>query len=113
MKKNKSTNSDFLQHAKSVMGEKRFNKVAKRGQNAADELKLKMARELLSLNQTDLKGLSQPDVSKIEARKDMKLSTLRKYAEAMGMKVVITLVPEDHGKKGKKDLVGPIAILGS
>ena len=58
-----------------------------------------MARELLNLNQTDLKGLTQPEVSKIEARKDMKISTLRKYAQAMDMRVVITLIPEDK-KKG-------------
>ena len=55
-----------------------------------------MARELIGLNQTELKGMTQPEVSKIEKRKDLKISTLDKYAKAMGMKVKISLVPEDE-----------------
>lgn len=78
------------------MGEDRFNKAVKKGQEKAHELRLKMARELIGLNQTELKGMTQPEVSKIEKRKDLKISTLDKYAKAMGMKVKISLVPEDE-----------------
>ena len=96
MKKTKKHNSDFFSHAKKVMGEDRFNKAVKKGQEKAHELRLKMARELIGLNQTELKGMTQPEVSKIEKRKDLKISTLDKYAKAMGMKVKISLVPEDE-----------------
>lgn len=94
--KSKKRNSEFFEHAKEIMGEKRFNKAIKKGREAAHELRLKAARELLGLNQTDFKGLTQPEVSKIESRKDVKLSTLQKYAKAMGMKVKIVLTPEDE-----------------
>jgi hypothetical protein len=94
-KKTKKHNSDFFAHAKKVMGEERFNKAIKKGQERVHELRLKMAREMIGLNQTDLKGLTQPEVSKIEKRKDLKISTLSKYAKSMGMKVKISLVPED------------------
>lgn len=105
MKKTKKRNSDFFNHAKTVMGEKDYSKAIKKGQAKAHELRLKMARELIGLNQTELNGLTQPEVSKIEKRKDLKISTLNKYAKAMGMKVKISLVSEDEDEQ-------PIAIYG-
>lgn len=94
-KKTKKHNQDFFAHAKEVMGEERYSKAVKKGQEQVYELRLKMAREMIGLNQTDLKGMTQPEVSKIEKRKDLKISTLNKYAKSMGMKVKISLVPED------------------
>jgi hypothetical protein len=104
-KKAKKHNQDFFGHAKKIMGEERFSKAVKKGQEKVQDLRLKMARELIGLNQTDLKGLTQPEVSKIEKRKDLKISTLDKYAKSMGMKVKISLVPEDDEDQ-------PIAIYG-
>lgn len=95
--KNKN-HSDFFEHAQKSMGKERFNKAVKKGKRIAHELSLKAARESLGLNQTDFKGLTQPEVSKIEARKDVKLSTLQKYAKAMGMKLKITLISEDESE---------------
>ncbi|MBF0359364.1 MAG: helix-turn-helix transcriptional regulator [Oligoflexia bacterium] len=57
------------------------------------------------LSQGELKGLTQSEVSKIEGRKDLKLSTLNKYARAMGMKVKIVLTSEE-------DDMRPICIYG-
>lgn len=104
--KKKKRNADFFDHAKDVMGEKRFNKALEKGREVAYELKLKAAREVLGINQTDFKGLSQPEVSKIEARKDVKISTLQKYAKAMGMKVKITLTPEDEDERRSISIYG-------
>lgn len=94
-KKSKKHDSDFFAHAKISLGNKAFERALKKGHEKVYELRLKMAREMIGLNQTDLKGLTQPEVSKIENRKDMKISTLDKYAKAMGMRVKISLVPED------------------
>jgi len=104
-KKVKKYDKDFFSHAKKVMGEERYSKAIKKGQEKVNELRLKMAREIIGLNQTDLKGMTQPEVSKIEKRKDLKISTLAKYAKAMGMKVRINLIPEDDEDR-------PIAIYG-
>ncbi len=104
-KKAKKYEADFSTHAKKELGGELYNKAVKRGLGKAYELRLKLAREMLGLKQTDLKGLTQPDVSKIEKRKDMKISTLDKYAKAMGMKVKISLVSDD-------DETHPIAIYG-
>ncbi len=97
-KKTKKYEQDFFANAKKVVGEERYNKALKKGHDKANAIRLKMARELIGKNQTELKGLTQPEVSKIEARKDLKISTLEKYAKALGMKVTINLVPEDDEK---------------
>lgn len=105
-KKTKKYNPDFFDNAKKVVGEKRYSKAIKEGHKKVSEIRLKMARELIGKNQTDLKGLTQPEVSKIEARSDLKISTLKKYAEALGMKVEIHLVSEDD------ENIFPISIYG-
>ena len=97
---------DFFAHAKEVIGEMRFNKSIKKGRKRVNRLRLKAAREVMGLNQADFKSIPQPEISKIEARKDMKLSTLRKYAEAMGMKVQITFVSNDKDKKHSISIYG-------
>ena len=105
-KKMTKKNQDFFSNAKIVVGEKRYNKAIKKGHDKANAIRLKMARELIGMNQADLKGMTQPEVSKIEARKDLKISTLQKYAKALGMKVTINLVSEDDEKNQ------PIVIYG-
>ena len=78
------------------MGDRHFDKAIKQGQEKIKDLQLKIAREKMGLNQTDLKGLTQPEVSKIESRKDLKISTLRKYAKALELRVKISFVSEDN-----------------
>jgi hypothetical protein len=104
--KKKKHNPDFFENAKSIMGQERFTKAIEAGRKKAAQLRLKMARELVGLNQTDLEGLTQPEVSKIEGRNDLKISTLDKYAKAMGMKVRISLVPEDEEEKQEIRIYG-------
>lgn len=97
-KKIKKYDQDFFSNAKKVIGEERYKKAIKKGNDKANVIRLKIARELIGKNQADLKGMTQPEVSKIEARKDLKISTLEKYAKALGMKVKINLVSEDDEK---------------
>lgn len=111
MKKKKlSYSPDFFKNAEKVMGKKRFTKAIKEGEALTLDLRLKMARELLGKNQADLKGMTQPEVSKIEARRDLKISTLVKYAEALGMQLKITF--ESKSKSGVDKKKKPILVLG-
>ncbi len=105
-KKTKKYEQDFFANAKKVIGEDRYIKALKKGNDKANAIRLKMARELIGKNQTELKGLTQPEVSKIEARKDLKISTLEKYAKALGMKVIINFVPEDDEKSQPIEIYG-------
>lgn len=98
-KKTKKHEQDFFSNAKKIVGNERYSKAIKKGQEKAQELRLKMAREQIGLNQADLKGMTQPEVSKIEKRKDLKISTLNKYAKSMGMRVKISFVLEENDEQ--------------
>ena len=58
-------------------------------------------RKAKKLTQSQVKGFSQVDVSKLERRKDMKISTLVKYVRALGAEIEITA--HLSGNKDSKD----------
>ncbi len=60
-----------------------------------DILSIKMAklREEQDINQSEMKNFRQSSVSKIESRKDMKISTLLDYFDSLGMGVEISVFP--------------------
>ena len=67
------------------------------------ETGLQMMREELRLSQTALAqsmGVSQPAIAQIEQRgNDVKLATLKRYIEAMGGKLSLTVeMPEGNGR---------------
>lgn len=62
-------------------------------------LNLAELRETYKVKQTQLKGFSQPSVSRIERRKDMKLSTLLEYLSSMDLELEMTVRPKHPTKK--------------
>ncbi|HUW42441.1 MAG TPA: XRE family transcriptional regulator [Rectinemataceae bacterium] len=61
-------------------------------------MRLAELRERRGIKQTDISAFSQTAISKLERRKDMKLSTLIEYLEGIGMGLEIRVYP-----KGSKD----------
>lgn len=62
-------------------------------------LTLQQLRQLKNVTQKDLAnllGIEQANVSRMERRKDMKLSTLNEYIEALGGSLQINAVFPDH-----------------
>ncbi|MES0489305.1 MAG: XRE family transcriptional regulator [Leptospirales bacterium] len=79
--------------------------IKKAQENATDlifQIKLSELREKQGLKQTDMKEYSQPGLSRMENRKDMKLSTLIKYIHNLGMELEIKARPK---KKASKSFV--------
>lgn len=88
--KGKKTYRDFSKHAEASLGSERYARAKTRAAEEVKRLLLTELREKLELNQTDVKGFRQADVSKIENRTDMKLSTLIKYVtEGLGAEIEI------------------------
>jgi hypothetical protein len=56
-------------------------------------------RETYKVKQTEIKGFSQPSVSRIERRKDMKLSTLLEYLSSMDLELEMTVRPKHPTKE--------------
>ena len=66
-------------------------------------MKLKALRMKYGVKQDDLSQFTQTAVSKLESRKDIKISTLIDYLENLGMGLEITALPK--GKKNKREVL--------
>ena len=73
-------------------------------------IRLKELRDKSGIKQTDVANFSQTAVSKLERRKDIKISTLIDYLESLGMGLEIAALPK--GKTKKRDLIKNIADSG-
>ncbi|MGI5172676.1 XRE family transcriptional regulator [Treponema sp. OMZ 840] len=58
-------------------------------------IKLAQLREKQNLTQTQITGFTQTAVSKLEKRKDLKISTLIEYLDSLGMGVEIRAYPKN------------------
>jgi len=79
----------------------RQKKINKKAEQFINEYKsLQDLRKDLGLTQNDIalkQGVKQVNVSNLEKRGDMHLSTLKKYVEALGCELEITIkLPNDH-----------------
>ena len=66
-------------------------------------IKLKALRGKYGIKQEDLASFSQTAVSKLERRKDIKISTLIDYLESLGMGLEISALP--NGKNTKREVL--------
>ena len=66
-------------------------------------IKLKALRTKYGVKQGDLSQFTQTAVSKLENRKDIKISTLIDYLESLGMGLEITALAK--GKKTKREVL--------
>ena len=64
-------------------------------------LRLSELRESQGVKQSDLKAFSQTAVSKLERRRDMKLSTLIEYVQGSGMGLEIRVYRKGAKRSGK------------
>jgi hypothetical protein len=95
MKKNKKY-KDFFESSDSYMNPESAKRADKKAEDVISFLKLAEARKKMGLRQIDLEGFSQADVSKIENRSDIKLSTLIDYMQSIGMGIKISGLGEEN-----------------
>lgn len=69
---------------------------------------LRESRGVTQVEIAEVLGVSQANVSKIERREDLYLSTLRTYVEALGGRLALTAVFPDQAM----DLAAPVATAG-
>ncbi len=82
-------------------------KIKQKADELIDEYKtLQLLRKELGLTQTDIatkQGVKQVNISNLEKRNDMHISTLKKYVEAMGCQLEIRIrMPNDRTVKIEK-----------
>jgi hypothetical protein len=96
----------IVRNAVKAMESKMSEERIRRARLAADReilaLQLAKLRERKRIRQSDLRAFTQTAVSKLERRKDMKLSTLIEYLDGIGMGLEISVYPKGGSKRGGK-----------
>ncbi|MCX6103713.1 MAG: helix-turn-helix transcriptional regulator [Proteobacteria bacterium] len=95
MAKPKKKYSNFFESAKEIMPPKRFKRAVERGEETVAFLRLAEARKKMGLRQVDVDGYTQTEISKIENRSDIRLSTLIDYMKSIGMGIKIMGIPKN------------------
>ncbi len=90
-------------HPISELDAKMKPEVLKRAKKIAErellKIKLSELRSAQGLKQSDVPNFTQTAVSKIENRKDIRVSTLIDYLESLGMGLEITAIPKNQTAK--------------
>jgi len=89
------------EHLTKRLPKERIEKIEKEAAKEIFRIRLSELRKKNSVRQVDVKSFSQSALSKLEARKDMKISTLIEYMKNIGMGLEIKAFPK--GKHSKKD----------
>ena len=82
-----------------LCSEERLNEIRHQAYEELITFSLQELRKLLKITQTELagaSGMSQPQISKLEASNDALVSTLQKYARALGGRLEINVVIDGH-----------------
>ncbi|MBK7845794.1 MAG: helix-turn-helix transcriptional regulator [Bdellovibrionales bacterium] len=99
MAKTKKKYSDFFESAGEVMPQDKFKRAVERGEQVVAFLHLAEARKKMGLRQVDVEGYTQDEISKIENRSDIKLSTLIDYMKSIGMGIKIVGIPQNDDEE--------------
>jgi len=76
-----------------------LTKARKMAQQESLNIRLAMLREKYGLKQSEIENFTQTAVSKLENRKDMRISTLIDYLDSLGMGLEITACPKNSTNK--------------
>ncbi len=97
----------IVRNAVKAMEGKMSRQRVRRARLAADReifaLQLAKLRERQGVKQSDIQAFTQTAVSKLERRKDMKLSTLIEYLDGIGMGLEISVYRKGSKRAGKKE----------
>ena len=76
-----------------------LERARKMAQKESLNIRLSILREKYGVKQSEVSNFTQTAVSKLENRKDIRISTLIDYLESLGMGLEITACPKNSAKK--------------
>jgi hypothetical protein len=92
-------NKDFTTELAEMLPPERVDRAKKEAEKKIFQIRLSKLRKKMGIRQEDIKSFSQSSVSKLEARKDMKVSTLIEYIENLGLGIEIKAYQKNKGRK--------------
>lgn len=99
MSHKKSQYTNFFSEAEKNLSPEAIQRAKEGAQKTILQIKLSELREKQGLKQTDVEGFSQPSLSRVERRGDIKVSTLINYIHALGMELEIKAKPAGTNKR--------------
>lgn len=94
-----------LEAMKDSMSPEDFAKAKLNAEQEIFAIKLANLREKQGLKQSELTSFTQTAVSKLESRKDMKISTLIEYLDDIGMGIEIKVYPKTQSQTNKSEVL--------
>lgn len=90
-------NKDFSDELAAMLPPERVMRAKIEAEKEIFRIRLSELRKKMGVRQEDLKTFSQSSISKLESRKDIKVSTLIEYLENIGMGIEIKVFPKNQG----------------
>ncbi len=100
----KGFNKNGIKRMESRLTRTQVKKARQEAQQEIFKIRLSELRKEMGLRQEDIPSFSQSGLSKLEGRKDMKISTLVEYMKSIGMRLEIKAMPL-KGKSAKHGVV--------
>ncbi len=103
--KAKKRKSDFVDELGAMLTPDRVERARKNAEKEIFNIRLSELRKMMKVRQEDITAFTQSGISKLEKRKDMKISTLLEYLDSIGMGIEIKTFPKKNGKKQNKEII--------
>ena len=100
--KTSAKRKDFVDELEEMLPPARAQRAIKEAEKEIFRIRLSELRKQMGVKQEDIKAFTQSGISKLESRRDMKISTLVEYLANIGMGLEIKAYPK---KKKKGDEV--------
>ncbi len=101
----KQKNKDFTDELAAMLPAERLERAKRNAEKEIFQIRLSELRNKMGIRQEDVKGFTQSSISKLESRKDIKISTLIEYLDNIGMGVEIKAYPKNKRKKTTGEVV--------
>ena len=94
-----------IEAMESMMSPESVDRSRKKAEQEIFAIKLGMLREKRGLKQNEVKNFSQTSVSRLERRKDIKISTLVDYLHGLDMGIEIRTYPKNKKTKMEEEIL--------
>lgn len=98
-KKGINKKEDFIDELTSMIPPEKAERAKREAEKEIFQIRLSELRKKMGVRQEDIKTFTQSGISKLESRKDMKISTLIEYLSNIGMGIEITAYSKNVKKK--------------
>lgn len=95
----------FIEELSSMLPKESVERAKSEAEKEIFNIRLSNLRKEMGIKQEEIESFSQSSISKIEKRKDMKISTLINYLDSIGLKMEIKVYRKNQPKSKVKEIL--------